>query len=48
VKIFGACPSRAREYRVLDPAYTHELPDEKAEIKIAALITWFNPSIPAF
>lgn len=47
-KILGPWPSAASEYRVRDPAKTQELPEENADIKIAALITWFNPAIPAF
>ena len=46
-KILGACPSRARPYKVLDAIYWSELAAEKVKIRIAALVTWGSPLIPA-
>lgn len=31
-----------------EPAYSHEFPEDQAEVRIAALMTWFSPLMPAF
>lgn len=38
----------ASEYNVREPANSHEFPEDQAEVRIATLMMWFNPLMPAF
>lgn len=47
VKIFGAFPATASEYRDRELIYKNEFPELHAEVIITALITLGSPEIPA-
>lgn len=48
MKMAGAFPATAREYRGLELMYNHELPDDHAEVMMTALTTLSRPLMPAF
>lgn len=47
VKMIGACPRNARPYKIRDEQYRKELPAEKAEVKMAALMMEGRTVMPA-
>jgi hypothetical protein len=48
LKIFGAWPSSASEYNVLDAAYKYAFPHDHADNKIRKLMNEGKPSMPKF
>lgn len=48
LKIFGACSSSAREYRVLEALYRYAFPQLQADRRIRKLIKLGRPSMPKF
>ena len=47
-KTAGACLVQASEYSIRDPANSQQLPDDQADVRMAALMTWLRPPMPAF
>lgn len=45
-QIFGACPRRARPYSTREDENRKELPAEKAEVKMHALMMWGRTVMP--